>query len=599
MLGNTPQPTSKIPFALLLSCEDHVPGAAALSDLPGCRVLEFRLPDELSRSAILRRCLLSALPVDFFQTGVAGVLATAFNNRKDVQSSSAVLNNVYKQSSMEKKLIKEGSRKWQKLETIWKLMAEKTAGFSFADLECAAVRVIAALCSPCTDDSGYSYSDSEPDDSTFFSEVETPKLTTRAEARVFSTTNVKEDSLSRPNSSTSAKNLINVLSVIDAVLKEARACYVEQKGTQTNLVKLTRKDISWRDIGGMERAIEEIKALIEFPLSKGSERYFAGSKPRSGALLFGPPGTGKTLLARTVAAEQECTFISVKGPELLSMYIGESEHNIRKVFLQAREAVPAVMFFDELDSLAPARGTGSDSGGVMDRVVTALTTELDDMPPKLFLLAATNRPDLLDNGLLRPGRLDRKIYLGINREDKYPVLSACCRNFVVRGDEISGTSAEKEGSKEDTSKEAVLREVAKTLPPEMSPADIAGLAQTAAVEALGERVAFIQEDLCGGDEKRVTGLLLRIEAHSTAVASAGSDDLSTDMWNRIAEHVRGVKVEREEEYTQAAKQALAQALLRVDVGKSHLLQAAASTVCSVTAKDLERYEALRKEYENI
>merc|ERR1712048_1010233 len=149
---------------------------------------------------------------------------------------------------------------------------------------------------------------------------------------------------------------------------------------------------------------------------------------RSGILLFGPPGTGKTLLAKAVATECRVHFLSVKGPELLSMYIGESEKNVRSLFEKARELQPCVVFFDELDSLAPARGRGSDSGGVMDRVVSQLVTELDSVPATVFLVGATNRPDLLDRGLLRPGRLDRMVYLGIMR-DKLPLLRAVTRKF--------------------------------------------------------------------------------------------------------------------------------------------------------------------------
>jgi peroxin-6 len=133
-------------------------------------------------------------------------------------------------------------------------------------------------------------------------------------------------------------------------------------------------------------------------------------------LLYGPPGTGKTLLAKAIATECGLNFISVKGPELLNMYVGESERNVRAVFERARAARPCVLFFDEMDSLAPARGHGSDGGGVMDRVVSQLLTELDGMGKSadVFIVGATNRPDLLDPALLRPGRLDRCVYLGVS-----------------------------------------------------------------------------------------------------------------------------------------------------------------------------------------
>merc|ERR1719316_201694 len=167
---------------------------------------------------------------------------------------------------------------------------------------------------------------------------------------------------------------------------------------------------------------------ITLPLTQGQAT--GGQKVRSGILLFGPPGTGKTLLAKAVATECRVSFLSVKGPELLSMYIGESEKNVRSLFASARELAPCVLFFDELDSLAPARGRGSDSGGVMDRVVSQLLTELDTLPSNVFLVGATNRPDLLDSSLLRPGRLDRMVYLGVAK-DKLPLLRAVTRKFEL------------------------------------------------------------------------------------------------------------------------------------------------------------------------
>lgn len=126
-------------------------------------------------------------------------------------------------------------------------------------------------------------------------------------------------------------------------------------------------------------------------------------------MLYGPPGTGKTLLAKAVATSCALNFLSVKGPEVLNMYIGESEANIRRLFQRAREARPCVIFFDELDSLAPKRGNHGDSGGVMDRIVSQLLAELDGMSSSnegggVFVIGATNRPDLLDPALLRPGR---------------------------------------------------------------------------------------------------------------------------------------------------------------------------------------------------
>ncbi|GAB4819620.1 hypothetical protein N2152v2_006666 [Parachlorella kessleri] len=175
--------------------------------------------------------------------------------------------------------------------------------------------------------------------------------------------------------------------------------------------------VKWEDVGGLEDVKRAVLDTVELPL-KHPELFSGGLRRRSGVLLYGPPGTGKTLLAKAVATECGINFLSVKGPELINMYVGESERQIREVFARARRARPCVVFFDELDSLAPARGKGSDSGGVMDRVVAQLLAEIDGVQGgvgsgDLFVVGATNRPDLLDPALLRPGRLDRLLYVGI------------------------------------------------------------------------------------------------------------------------------------------------------------------------------------------
>lgn len=186
-------------------------------------------------------------------------------------------------------------------------------------------------------------------------------------------------------------------------------------------------NVRWEDVGGLEHAKTDIIDTVMLPMQR-PELFGTGGRQRSGLLLYGPPGTGKTLLAKAVATECSLNFIAVKGPELLNMYVGESEANIRAVFQRGREARPCVLFFDELDSLAPARGTGSDSGGVMDRIVSQLLTELDGTQKSagLYVIGATNRPDLLDPALLRPGRFDKMIYLGIaeDQESRVKILKA-------------------------------------------------------------------------------------------------------------------------------------------------------------------------------
>ncbi|SCU99020.1 LANO_0F00518g1_1 [Lachancea nothofagi CBS 11611] len=194
-------------------------------------------------------------------------------------------------------------------------------------------------------------------------------------------------------------------------------------------------NVSWSDIGGMDLVKGEIMDTIDLPL-KHPELFSSGLKKRSGILFYGPPGTGKTLLAKAIATNFSLNFFSVKGPELLNMYIGESEANVRRVFQRARDAKPCVIFFDELDSVAPKRGNQGDSGGVMDRIVSQLLAELDGMSSDgdgVFVIGATNRPDLLDEALLRPGRFDKLLYLGIpdTNEKQENVIRALSRKFVL------------------------------------------------------------------------------------------------------------------------------------------------------------------------
>ncbi|OXV08370.1 hypothetical protein Egran_03868 [Elaphomyces granulatus] len=200
-------------------------------------------------------------------------------------------------------------------------------------------------------------------------------------------------------------------------------------------------NVSWDDVGGLTNVKEAVMETIQLPLER-PELFAKGMKKRSGILFYGPPGTGKTLLAKAIATEFSLNFFSVKGPELLNMYIGESEANVRRVFQRARDARPCVVFFDELDSVAPKRGNQGDSGGVMDRIVSQLLAELDGMSNGdengggVFVIGATNRPDLLDAALLRPGRFDKMLYLGVSdtHEKQTRILEALTRKFTLHPD---------------------------------------------------------------------------------------------------------------------------------------------------------------------
>ncbi|KCZ71917.1 AAA family ATPase, CDC48 subfamily [Candidatus Methanoperedens nitroreducens] len=171
-------------------------------------------------------------------------------------------------------------------------------------------------------------------------------------------------------------------------------------------------EVRWMDIGGLDLVKQELIEVVEWPLKYPEAFETINTRPPKGVLLFGPPGTGKTLLAKAIATEGEANFLSIKGPELLSKYIGESERIVRETFRKARQAAPAIIFFDEIDSIVPTRGTAFDNG-VTERVVSQILTELDGLEElkNVVVVAATNRPDMVDPALLRPGRLDRLIYI--------------------------------------------------------------------------------------------------------------------------------------------------------------------------------------------
>ncbi|XP_057474383.1 peroxisomal ATPase PEX6 isoform X1 [Actinidia eriantha] len=218
----------------------------------------------------------------------------------------------------------------------------------------------------------------------------------------------------------------------------ARALERSKKRNASALGTPKVPNVKWEDVGGLEDVKKSILDTVQLPLLH-KDLFSSGLRKRSGVLLYGPPGTGKTLLAKAVATECSLNFLSVKGPELINMYIGESEKNVRDIFQKARSARPCVIFFDELDSLAPARGASGDSGGVMDRVVSQMLAEIDglnDSSQDLFIIGASNRPDLIDPALLRPGRFDKLLYVGVNSDPSYRerVLKALTRKFKLHED---------------------------------------------------------------------------------------------------------------------------------------------------------------------
>jgi len=196
--------------------------------------------------------------------------------------------------------------------------------------------------------------------------------------------------------------------------------------------------VTWNDIGGLTKVKQELQETVQYPVEHPEKFLKFGMSPSKGVLFYGPPGTGKTLLAKAIANECQANFISIKGPELLTMWFGESEANVRDVFDKARAAAPCVMFFDELDSIAKSRGASAgDGGGAGDRVLNQILTEMDGMNAKknVFVIGATNRPDQIDPALLRPGRLDQLIYIPLPDEgSRLDILKATLRKSPVDAD---------------------------------------------------------------------------------------------------------------------------------------------------------------------
>ncbi|CAF0906938.1 unnamed protein product [Adineta ricciae] len=195
---------------------------------------------------------------------------------------------------------------------------------------------------------------------------------------------------------------------------------------------------TWNDVGGLENVKRELQELVQYPVEHPEKFLKFGMTPSRGVLFYGPPGCGKTLLAKAIANECQANFISIKGPELLTMWFGESEANVRDVFDKARQAAPCVLFFDELDSIAKSRGgSAGDGGGAADRVINQILTEMDGMGAKknVFIIGATNRPDIIDSAILRPGRLDQLIYIPLpDEKSRFAILRAALRKSPIAKD---------------------------------------------------------------------------------------------------------------------------------------------------------------------
>jgi len=204
-----------------------------------------------------------------------------------------------------------------------------------------------------------------------------------------------------------------ILEKMVVIKDDFMSAYREITPTAMREVYVEVPQVQWTQVGGLKRVKQELMESVEWPLKKPEVFNRMGIKPPRGILLYGPPGCGKTLLARAVATESEANFISIKGPEIFSKWVGESEKAIREIFRKGRTAAPAIIFFDELDAIVPRRGLGYADSGASERVISQLLTEIDGIETlqNVLVIAATNRPDILDPAVMRPGRFDRLIYV--------------------------------------------------------------------------------------------------------------------------------------------------------------------------------------------
>lgn len=206
---------------------------------------------------------------------------------------------------------------------------------------------------------------------------------------------------------------VEILDKIKVTMKDFENALREVQPSSLREVLVESPNVHWDDVGGLQEVKQELAEAIEWPLKYREIYEYADAKPPKGIMLYGPPGTGKTLIAKAVATESKVNFISIKGPELLSKWVGESERGVREVFRKARQAAPCIIFFDEVDSLVPPRGSHMGGTNVTERVVSQILTELsglDDLKD-VVVIAATNRLDMVDPALMRPGRIDRILYI--------------------------------------------------------------------------------------------------------------------------------------------------------------------------------------------
>jgi transitional endoplasmic reticulum ATPase len=297
---------------------------------------------------------------------------------------------------------------------------------------------------------------------------------------------------------------LDVLNRLIVTRDDFLQAYREMEPSTLREVLIEKPNVRWDDIGGLDDVKQSLRETVEWPMKYGPLFAHVGAKPPKGILLHGPPGTGKTLLAKAVATEAEANFISVKGPEFFSKWVGESERAVRETFRKAKQAAPCIVFFDEIDAIASARGGGDADSGVHERVISQLLTELDGLEElhSVTVIAATNRPDLVDPALLRPGRFDRLLEI--------PLPDLAARKQIVR---IHAKG-------KPLAKDVDLDELAKRTEGRTG-ADLASIANEAAMLAIRE---YVQK---GGslEEKEVKRIVITKRHLDTAFEAVRSRSL--------------------------------------------------------------------------